>query len=60
VYFAPQRRPRVSIALVELVGQALIRIAIAEEMVEVGGVGQQRRFSLPLTGAPLSCQWKCC
>ncbi len=35
------------VALVEVVGQALIRIAITEELVVVGGMRQKRCLSLP-------------
>ena len=41
MYLAPQGCPRVSVALTKVLSQALIRIAIVEKLIEVGGVGQK-------------------
>jgi len=39
VGFVAQGCPGVQVALVKLVGQALIGVAVAEQLVQVGGVG---------------------
>jgi hypothetical protein len=36
-----QIRPCVLVALVELVGEVLVGVAVAEQLVQVGGMGEQ-------------------